>query len=258
MSGLIVLSTIPVRAEPLPQNKHSILLASGESGEELAKLLGRWESKTEFGVVSLVFESENQLVFDGESAQYTFSPGNIRVWESFVPIDYPYQFQGDDLVVSFPEGYKLQFKRLGASSPTEGEGTGKQSAEMTQVPGKSPVQAGMSDLVRHFTGTWVNFTSNTQTGIELSLTGEFAMNYEGSYSGIFENQYGDQTGHWGSAAQEGNRGRWAAQGNLERGVITLTYSDGSQEAVEYQVHVEKGYTYWNEYFFDGKLYSKKR
>jgi hypothetical protein len=37
----------------------------------------------------------------------------------------------------------------------------------------------------------------------------------------------------------------------------LTERNGSQVTVRYQVHVEKGQTYWREYYFDGDLYGKQ-
>lgn len=114
-----------------------------------------------------------------------------------------------------------------------------------------------SDLVRHFSGTWVSMTKSTMTTITLAPDGSYYYGYEAGYSGGFGNQYGDQTGSWGTAREDTNRGRWTIRGNKQNGVIMVTFQDGTESTLEYQVHVEKGQTYWNEYFIDGELYGRK-
>jgi hypothetical protein len=115
----------------------------------------------------------------------------------------------------------------------------------------------VSDLVTHFSGVWVGFTQNTQTKMVLAPNGEYSDNYESSFSGKFKNQYGDQTGAWGTAGQSQNRGRWTVRGTREQGVIIIKSQDGGETVIEYKVHVEKGQTYWNEYWFNGALYSRQ-
>lgn len=114
-----------------------------------------------------------------------------------------------------------------------------------------------SDLMQHFAGTWVNNTRNTETKRTLTPNGEYFENYEASYGGQFRNQYGEQTGYWGTAGQDQNRGRWTVRGNREQGQIVITFQDGRQIVVEYKVHVEKGQVYWREYWFNGELYGKQ-
>ncbi len=58
-------------------------------------------------------------------------------------------------------------------------------------------------------------------------------------------------------AQTRQRMRMLIRGNRERGQIIITFQDGRKTVLEYQVHVEKGQTYWNEYLFNGELYGKQ-
>jgi hypothetical protein len=44
----------------------------------------------------------------------------------------------------------------------------------------------------------------------------------------------------------------------ERGVVSLVSGDGKRYDLEYRVQVEKGETYWNEYWVNGKLYGRSR
>jgi hypothetical protein len=112
----------------------------------------------------------------------------------------------------------------------------------------------VSDLVRHFSGTWASVTSSTLATMTLAPDGSYSSNYEASYWGQdAETGYSD----WDVTGQERNQGRWTVRGNREQGVIVITYPNGNETILEYQVHVEKGHTYWNEYLFNGKLYSKR-
>ncbi len=120
-----------------------------------------------------------------------------------------------------------------------------------------PAATDASDLVRHFAGTWVTMTKSTQTMITLYPNGTFARRYEAGYSGQFSNSLGQNTGAWGTARDEHAQGRWTVRGTRQQGVLVLTDRNGSQATVRYQVHVEKGQTYWREYFFDGNLYGKQ-
>ncbi len=61
-----------------------------------------------------------------------------------------------------------------------------------------------------------------------------------------------------TAGQGSKKGRWTVRGTKEKGIITLVSSEGLRSSHEYSVHVEKGETYWNEYWINGKLYGRTR
>lgn len=114
------------------------------------------------------------------------------------------------------------------------------------------------DLMQHLAGTWVNFTRDTATKMTLTSSGEYFDNFEAGHLGQFHDQQGFQTGYWGTTTQDQNKGRWTVRGNREQGQIIITFQDGRKTVLEYQVHVEKGQTYWNEYLFNGVLYGKQQ
>ena len=87
---------------------------------------------------------------------------------------------------------------------------------------------------------------------------QFPLYSESSYGGSFTGSGGGNAGSWGTAGNREYRGRWTIRGTRQQGVITLVYESGERADVQYAVHVEKGEPYWNEYFFDGDLYGRKR
>jgi hypothetical protein len=114
-----------------------------------------------------------------------------------------------------------------------------------------------SDIVRALAGTWVTMTANTETRVTLAANGQFSLYSESSYGGSFSDSGGGDAGSWGTAGNRELRGRWTARGTRQKGIITLVYESGERADVQYGVQVEKGETYWNEYWFDGELYGKQ-
>jgi hypothetical protein len=90
----------------------------------------------------------------------------------------------------------------------------------------------------------------------LAPDGNYYYGHEAGYFGDFTDQYGDKLGAWDATGQSQNRGRWIIRGDRQKGVIIITFQDGTESTLEYQVHVEKGQTYWNEYWIDGSHYSR--
>jgi hypothetical protein len=114
-------------------------------------------------------------------------------------------------------------------------------------------RAEASDLIAHFAGTWANYSGSTLTSVTLAPNGDYFSQSESSYSGNLSGG-----GAWSTYGQNQADGRWTARGNRERGTIIITYRDGSREIINYQVFVEKGQVYWNEYLFDSVHYSKQK
>jgi hypothetical protein len=145
------------------------------------------------------------------------------------------------IAVSTPEAYR---KELALAAD--------QIAKGMQFP-----KVDSSDLVRSLAGTWVTMTTNTETKVTLAANGQFSLYGESSYGGSFSDSGGGDAGGWGTAGNREARGRWMVRGTRQKGVITLAYDSGERADVAYEVHVEKGETYWNEYWFDGELYGKQ-
>ena len=110
-------------------------------------------------------------------------------------------------------------------------------------------KAESSNLMQYFAGRWKTVTKNSETIAVLYPNGNFSMRYS--------NSYGGNNGEWGVAGDENSSGRWAVRGSRRSGVLVLTYQDGSQDTLNYYVHVKNGQTYWKEYYFGGTLYWKE-
>ncbi len=108
-------------------------------------------------------------------------------------------------------------------------------------------------LLYNSAGRWDDVTPNTSTSLSLYPDGTYDSGYEASYSGDFE-EGGSQSGSWGAAGAEQDRGQWIIEGSLTEGTLTLIDPNGDRSAFPYQVHVEDGETYWGEYLIDGELY----
>ena len=146
------------------------------------------------------------------------------------------------IAVSTPEAYRKELALVA-----------DQIAKGMQFP-----KVDSSDLVRALAGTWVTMTTNTETRVTLAANGQFSLYSESSYGGSFTDSGGGNAGGWGTAGNREYRGRWTVRGTRQQGVITLVYESGERADVQYAGHVEKGETYWNEYYFDDNLYGRKR
>ena len=113
-------------------------------------------------------------------------------------------------------------------------------------------------LKRHFTGNWYTYKKNGAACITFAADGSFAFKNDWAMSGEFNDAWsGEQTGTWGASNSKNNQGRWDIKGTQEHGVIILSYQNGQQDTIEYQVHVSKGETYWSEYYIEGFLWAKE-
>jgi tRNA A-37 threonylcarbamoyl transferase component Bud32 len=167
------------------------------------------------------------------------------------------------------EGAQVKARGIGTFSPHGGgayiiglttpEKYGTQLISATDSVAKSmqyfPVD--ISELVRHFSGEWVHLTPNTITSVTLASNGDYIEDYEASYGGQFTDAGGFDAGNWGAAGQESSRARWTVRGTLREGILIITYPNGNQNTITYQVYVSRGETYWREYLFDGVHYRKQ-
>ena len=119
------------------------------------------------------------------------------------------------------------------------------------------IKQDVSELMQHFVGTWTHFTTNTSTWITFHPDGTYSDQYEASYQGNFEDQYGHDAGHWGVAGQESDRGRWTVYGNKDEGRIVVRYANGKEVVYNYRVNIEKGRKFYNNYYLNGDFYFKK-
>lgn len=195
-------------------------------------LTGNWIYKSVNGNLTLQFTSSNQLTFNGDPASYEIRGNSIVVSADGETQSYPYSLKNRQLLITFPDGTQVPFAKSDSAVTT-----------MTNASGQTFPQ---------LIGRWKDIRSSGNTIIELFANGQFS--YYSDYAAGNSNT--GQT-NWGYSNSSGNKGTWIARGTAAKGTIYYQASDGSRDTLSYQVHVERGQTYWNEYYFDGKLYSKQ-
>jgi len=208
--------------------------------DDFPDLKGKWESNTEYGIVTLEFQTEMELVFDGDFTNYTLVEGAIRVIEEIWFVDYPYSLENDILTIWFPEGYQLEFARVKKSNQLP---TGSEAGK----------DIGQQDLAQHFIGTWSHYTAYTEDHFTLMADGRYYEQYIAAYGGDGSDFQGD----WQAGGESRDAATWTIRGNKEKGVLTVRWQDGSTTDYQFEVFVEKGITYWTEYLFNGSHYAKQ-
>jgi hypothetical protein len=241
-----------------------LLRSSGYASEGYALLKGFWQCQEDGEQTTLEFQSKNQLIYNGQPANYQLLPNAFRVIEDSGPADYYYQYLEGTLIIFSPDGsmtycQKTKKRPNQVQRSTQPQTTAKGWPPPYQRPsGRSTWEDSSPEkLLYKFAGRWDSATSNTLHNIYLKPDGSFEDSYEAGYSGQFTDQGGFQTGNWGTAGNEQAGGRWTIQGSLRQGTITLIHGNGKRTDYRYQVHCRGSECYGSEYFFNGKLYSVK-
>jgi hypothetical protein len=190
------------------------------------------------------------------------------VQEEHGTTEYYYQMQNDMLLIFSPDGSMSACERGGQSTPSAQTLPSAAMPKQTQFnddgwpppyqrpPGRSSWESSSPQhLLYKFSGRWDHYSGSTLENLYLKPDGTYDDASETSYSGVFTDQGGYQTGAWGAVGTGQGQGRWTIRGSLRQGTITLIRPDGNQRSFNYQVHCKGGECYGSEYFFDGKLYS---
>ncbi len=190
-------------------------------------LIGTWQNKSADSSILLVFQSDNTLNFNGETLNYSLSPGVIRVMEDW-PVDYTYSFIGKKLVITFPEGHQMQFTKLKKT---------KNNKQQSSSGNSSTGAIKSSGLAQQIAGKWWGFSGSTEKRIGLCPNGSFYDYSESSYSG--------KNNSWGVTNQNQGSGTWSIQGNYQSGIILVRYNNGNQMSIKYQQTGESGCLFFN-------------
>ncbi len=181
------------------------------------------------------------------------------------------QLSGNSIIGDYSgtwDGSQVRAKGIGTLSPYGGGafiiavstpdqlGKGIIAAAKTIEQNMYYAKVDVSGLMQQFSGKWTSFTTNTTTWMYLYPNGIYSEQYESSYAGNFANDVGDITGNWGAYSQSDDRGKWTIRGNRDAGRIIVRLANGEELVFDYKVHSENGQTYYNEYWFNGSLYSK--
>jgi hypothetical protein len=168
----------------------------------------------------------------------------------------------------YASGQEVRGRTIGALSPYGGgaiviaistpQGYGRDLAAAAEkiVQSMQFPKTDAAAVARVLAGSWSAVSSQSQ--FTLSPDGRFSEYSESTSSGNFRDQYGNDTGNWGTGSANQGAGTWSARGTREKGSILFVYSSGKRASYEYRVHVENGKVYWNEYYFGGILYGKSQ
>ncbi len=239
--------------------------------DDYTQLKGCWQCQIDGEPITLEFTSRQKLLYNGEAYNYQLAPGAIKVREGYSRVNYFFKMEGNILFVRSPDGSVMQCKRT--EKPQQAKTKLKpttppththhaQSADHGWPPHYIHPQGTINEenpgaqvLLYKFAGRWAHVTSNTLTNLLLKPDGTYEEAYEASYSGVFKDQGGYQTGHWGTTGAQERRGHWKVAGSLRQGTLFLVDQNGRENVYTYQVHIRGGEIFWGEYFFNGRLYS---
>ncbi len=196
-----------------------------------SSLLGNWNQEGSEGAVSLLFESKNRLVYDGDAFPYSLRPNEIVVMQEEGPVVYPYVLKGSSLKIVFPDGKQRVFHKADAARGTAADNP---------------------NVVAFFRGSYFHdVRSSGATKLYLYADGSFFEHSDTAYGGKFTDTGGYQTGAWGTGSVKQSQGSWSLRGKRDAGVFILKYRNGNVREVRYQVFKEKGQPFWGEYLING-------
>jgi hypothetical protein len=167
-------------------------------------------------------------------------------------------------------GQEVTGRAIGALSPYGGGavvvaittpqayGTDLPAAAEKIAKGMQFLKIDTASVGRALAGSWRAVSASSQSQFTLGTDGQFSEYSESTHSGNFSDQYGNDTGNWGTGGSRQAAGTWSARGTKEKGSIQFVYNDGKRSSYTYNVHVENGQVYWNEYYFGGALYGRSK
>lgn len=208
---------------------------SGNQAGSIKSLIGRWEYTSAEGQIVLSFISENTLVYDGEQVNYYLDNGAFNVNGDYGIVAYPYTLSGNNLTISFPEGYQLTFKR--AQKTSGGQGTGNLSSSKGGNAGQ------LSGKLCFYSGSSTTYSSYSRMEyIYFDGNGRFQFWKETSYSSDAGLAYGQD--------QDPNYvGSYSVNGN----VVTMTFDSGHTNILK--VHFRQKNGRITELMYKDKLYA---
>jgi hypothetical protein len=200
-------------------------------------LIGSWKCQGSKGASSLIFESQNRLVYNGEAANYRLAPGTIRVQGDYGPVDYGYSLKGNTLYVSFPDGSRMQCLKAGAAESGRGKKAGSEMAG---------AGAGKAGYLRGMLCSWSGSSSSSSS---YSRSTRVAFDGRGGFRYSSESSFSSGAGQAYSGGRPANSGTYRIEGNN----VYLTSSDGTTSTA--QVHMRQSNGAITEIMYRGQLYA---
>ena len=248
-----------------------LLIQSLAFANDYTQLKGCWQCQIDGESIILEFKSRQKLLYNGDDYNYQLASGAIKVQEGYSLVNYFFKMEGGVLLVLSPDGSVMQctrakkpeqaktkLKSTTPSTPTRHAQSADQGWPPPYIRPQGTINEenpGAQALLYKFAGRWAHVTSNTLTNLLLKPDGTYEEAYEAGYSGVFKDQGGYQTGHWGATGAQQGRGHWKVAGSLRQGNLFLVDQKGRENIYSDQVHIRGGEVFWGEYFFNGRLYS---
>ena len=179
--------------------------------DESTKPTGNWLCQTEYGSVSLNFVSNEQMVYDGETFNYTLEGNILKVYSDYVWIDYPFELTGSQLIISYPEGYRLLFNKV---------------SEAKTVTNTGSINSGANNSGgRYLNGTLCEYGSSSSSSSYSSYSHTNRLYFDGR--GNF--QFGSESSYSGSAGSAYSSDNASETGtySISGDEVILTFNDGS-------------------------------
>ena len=208
---------------------------SVQPASDLKKLIGRWEYSSTEGNIVLSVISENTLVYDGDQVYYSLGNGAFNINGDYGIVSYPYSLSGDNLTISFPEGYQLTFRRAQKTASSQGAGqqSSIQSGNVSQLYGKLCFYSGSSSTYSSY---------SRMEYIYFDGKGRFQFWKETSYSS-------DAGLAYGSDQDPNYVGFYSVNGD----VVTMTFDSGLQNTLKVYMRQNSGRI--TELMYKDKLYA---
>lgn len=210
-----------------------LLLATSAAAAEKSGLLGSWTCQGDGSTTSLVFQSANTLLYDGEMNSYRLQGDAIMVPGDWGEEAYRYVLKGNRLQVTFPEGDRISCKRVSAKGRQVLKGGAGAQGGNAQLRGRLCQWSGSSSS---YSGSSYSRTAM----IEFDGQGNAMYSSESSYSGNAGMAYGNSGG---------TRGQYQVEGNQ----VTIRLEDGSN--VVAQVNMRQNDGRITELMANGKLWA---
>lgn len=234
-------SKIMFTREAAGQAEKDILLQSLKKTETTSSadskslsLTGKWYCQTAEGEVLLEFLSQSQLVFNGETTQYQLQEGVIQAMGEFGWINYPYLFDQGKLIITFPEGARIEFTRASSVIPGQA-GTGMQSQGGT--------------LVWQLNGSLCFWSGSSGSSSSYSRSEKLYFDGKGNFT------FGNESSFSGDAgmAYSGNPNVQRGTYRVEQNVVMLQFQTG--EIIQAEINMRQDNGRITELMHKGKLYA---
>jgi len=210
-------------------------------------LVGTWSGEFGGEPFQLILNADGTGQMDGP-IQWEAKWEQLVITEDDGSTEYTFTLKGSKLTVSGGDLEEpLTFTRIGSA------GKAPPAAKMPQAP---PAKAQPGSAMQFLAGHYWAFSGHSTGSGSYSREQRAALCRDGTFF------MGSETGSSGTAGTagvaHGDSGRWTAQGNELRGMLTLMFNDGRREQIEYHTSLNSKDRsgYGPAVIFDGTNYQR--